>query len=326
MPVEVALGRRRSYNLAMPLRSLVWKRRAFVSGILAWVLVSAGGIAGCATSPLPEIPAVYERGAAFEPKARRVLIVSFDGLRPDAIEAAGAKHIQSLAAAGTRAKVARTVLPSITLVSHASMLSGVSPTKHKIFWNSYDSTKGTILVPTVFDLAKRAGLTTAMIVGKEKFRHLARPGTVDRFVFETGMPHEIALATKKAIEELKPELLFVHFPHPDQVGHKQGWMSSNQLRAIRDSDHALGEIFQVLREQSLFPSTTVILTADHGGSGRGHGEDSEVSKRIPWYAAGPGVVIGGEIEREITTYDTAATAAKLLALPIPAEWDGKPVF
>jgi predicted AlkP superfamily pyrophosphatase or phosphodiesterase len=255
-----------------------------------------------------------------------VLIVSVDGLRPDAIDEAGAVHIQSLAAAGTRAKVARTVVPSITLVSHASMLAGVSPAKHQIFWNSYDLTKGTIAVPTLFDLAKKAGLSTAMIVGKEKFRHLARAGTVDRFVFETGNPHAIAFAARKAIEEMEPGVLFVHFPHPDQVGHKKGWMSSKQFRAIRDSDRALGEIFQALRDRSLFASTAVIVTADHGGSGRGHGDESEVSRRIPWYAAGPTVPVGSEIERELMTYDTAATAAKLLSLPIPAEWDGRPVF
>jgi predicted AlkP superfamily pyrophosphatase or phosphodiesterase len=301
-----------------------YKPVTVVLGILLPLLSSLAGF-GCSSPPL-SVPVVYDRETSFDEKPRMVMIVSFDGLRPDAIAAAEAFHIQSLEEAGASAKVARTILPAITLVSHASMLSGVSPEKHRIDWNHYNSRKGTISVPTVFDLAKRANLTTAMVVGKEKFRHLARDGTVDRFVFEDGSPSAIAKAAIEAIEKLNPQLIFVHFPHPDLVGHKDGWMSSAQLRAIWRSDQALGAVLESLRAGGRQRSTTILVTADHGGEGRGHGPDTELSRRIPWIAAGPGVTTRGTLEKPVMTFDTAATAAKWLALPVPDEWDGKSVF
>ena len=60
--------------------------------------------------------------AYFEAKASL-----FDGLRPDAISMAGAVNIQSLAARGAYTWTAQTILPSNTLPSHISMLTGYPP-------------------------------------------------------------------------------------------------------------------------------------------------------------------------------------------------------
>lgn len=275
---------------------------------------------------LESVPLVYTPDLVFDAQPKRVLIVSFDGLRPDAISPARAEHIQSVAAAGVSATGAHTILPSITLPSHTSMLTGVTPEKHGIFWNNWDPSKGLVQVPTLFDEAKKQGLRTAMIVGKEKFRHLNHPGSVDDFVLETGDPSAIARAAIGVIHDQQPQLLFVHFAHPDNVGHKHGWMTSDQLEAIDEADTGLGRILQSLKNQGLLASTAVIVTADHGGKGSTHGDASEESTSIPWFAVGAGVGAHRTIGSPVTTYDTAATAAKLLAVPVPANWDGKTVL
>jgi arylsulfatase A-like enzyme len=46
---------------------------------------------------------------------------------------------------------------------------------------------------------------------------------------------------------------------------------------------------------------------------------------IPWVAWGKSVKKGFKITAPVTTYDTAATALWLLDVPLPAEFDGKPV-
>lgn len=284
-------------------------------------------VGGCGN--LTDIPIVYHPGMQFDAQAKMVIIVSFDGLRPDAIAPAGAEHITSLAEAGVSAKTAHTIMPSITLPSHSSMLSGVSPAQHGINWNSWDPSRGTIRVPTLFDEAKKLGLKTAMVVGKEKFKHLARPGTVDQFVYDDGDAQEIAEAATSVIKASSPNVLFIHFAHADNVGHAEGWMTADQFEAIHEADQGLGVVFQALKNLGLLESTAVIATADHGGSGRGHGDASEESTRIPWLAAGAGIPkerAGGFIEKPLTTYDTAATAASLLNIPIPASWDGKSAF
>jgi len=47
---------------------------------------------------------------------------------------------------------------------------------------------------------------------------------------------------------------------------------------------------------------------------------------IPWIAWGVGVKKGYAITDAVTTYDTAATALYALGVPIPADFDGKPVL
>jgi predicted AlkP superfamily pyrophosphatase or phosphodiesterase len=291
---------------------------------LAFASAIAVSLGGCGSSS--EIPAIYRSDTQFDAKPQMVMIVSFDGLRPDAIAPSEAIHLRSLQDTGVNARAAHTIMPSLTLPSHSSMLSGVTPEKHGIFWNGWDPSKGTIRVPTIFDEAKKLGMRTAMIAGKLKFAHLDHPGSLDRFIVREGGADEIADVTSQVIRDVRPQLLFVHFAHADNVGHKKGWMTSNQFEAIHDADQAMGQIFQTLQELGLLASTAVIATADHGGSGKGHGDASEESTSIPWFAVGAGVPKTGATDQAVTTYDTAATAAKLLEIPIPASWDGKSVF
>lgn len=302
--------------------------RRSILGFLTLLSV-AGSWACTPTSTVAPGEVVYSQEMRFEPSPRLVLIVSFDGLRPDAIAPAKAAHLLALQQAGVTARKAYTIQPSITLPSHSSMLSGVDVGKHGILWNDWQPDRGTIRVPTVFDEAKKRGLKTAMVVGKEKFRHLAREGSVDRFVYDEGPADRIARATIEILREDRPQLVFVHFAHPDRAGHRRGWMSRAQFEAIREADRALGEIFRALRDFGLLASSAVIVTADHGGEGKGHGDTSEASSAIPWIAAGAGVADpdrDGKVNRTLRTYDTAATAAALLQIPVPKSWDGKPAF
>jgi predicted AlkP superfamily pyrophosphatase or phosphodiesterase len=268
-------------------------------------------------------PVVYGAGSKFDAETKRVLLVSFDGLRSDAIAAAGAVHLQSMAAVGAQAD-AQAVLPSVTLVNHASMLAGVSPTKHGIDWNSYDPARGNLALPTIFDVAKSRGLRTAMVAGKEKFKHLAN--SVDRLVIEEGSQMSLAQEAIKVLDEVQPDVMFVHFRHPDTAGHDEGWMSRDQLDAIADADQGLGHILNALKAKGWLESTTVIATADHGGTGGGHGHGSASEMSIPWIAVGAEVPVTGHLVGSVVQYDTASTVAALLGLAQPANWDGKSVF
>src|SRR5262250_386770 len=105
---------------------------------------------------------------AGSPRPTHVFIISIDGGKPAVISRSAMPVLQRLAAEGASTWVASTVFPSLTLPSHASMLTGMLPARHAILCNSYNPSAGVVQVPTVFSEAKRAGLTTAMFVGKEK--------------------------------------------------------------------------------------------------------------------------------------------------------------
>jgi arylsulfatase A-like enzyme len=133
----------------------------------------------------------------------------------------------------------------------------------------------------------------------------------------------------KIIHNFAPRLMFVHFGYNDSIGHGLGWGSKQQVAGLAATDAAIGEVFDALRAKNVFEETTIILSADHGGAGRGHGAKIEGSKYIPWIVAGPGIRqnidLSGYVDWPIKTYDTFATACKVLDLLPPAEIDGTPV-
>jgi arylsulfatase A-like enzyme len=91
------------------------------------------------------------------------------------------------------------------------------------------------------------------------------------------------------------------------------------------ADEALGNILAELDARDLRDETLIIVTADHGGHDTSHGSSRPENMTIPWVASGPGIQPKA-LTTQVHTMDTAATAAYVLGLPIPAEWDGVPVY
>jgi len=247
-------------------------------------------------------------------------------LRPDALDLADTPTLDNLRAKGAYSPRAQTVSLSVTLPSHASMLSGMTPEKHGIVWGlPYIGWPG-MNGPTLFSEAHDAGLTTAMIFGKQKLNHLVLPNSVDRLFGADTEDTEIKNQAVEFIEAGLPDVLFIHFPDTDRVGHTFGWMSANQLQSITFVDGLIGEIVAALERGGYLNSTILIVTADHGGHGQSHGDDSVEDRTIPWLAVGPGVREGVILTSPINTYDTAATALYALDLSIPERWDGQPIL
>lgn len=269
------------------------------------------------------------------PAIERVVIISIDGLRPDRLLLADTPVIHAMVQAGTYTFWAKTTAVAITLPSHVSMLTGMTPDKHGIEWNSDlpFSTPVYPLFPTIFETAKLGGYTTALVTGKTKFSPLAKPGTIDHlFMPETNglEDDQVADEAVKIIQQFKPDLLFVHFPTVDRMGHKFGWGSAEQLAAIGLADRGVGKVMAALDESGLRKSTFVIITSDHGGQGKTHGADDARSRHIPWIASGPGVVKNFDLtqfaELEVHTEDTAVTALYLLGAPLPVYLQGKSIL
>jgi arylsulfatase A-like enzyme len=273
------------------------------------------------------IPAATSTGTASptpHPAAQRVVIISIDGLRADGLLRSNIPRISVLINGGASSFSAQTVLPSVTLPAHASMLSGRCVSKHGIIWDDYEPDKGYLLGPTVFSVAHDAGLRTVMVVGKEKLKTIARPGTVDTFRFVPGSDEEIVHA---ALQDAAGGfgVLFVHLTFPDFIGHTQGWMSAAYLSIIGRDDTAVGALLDGLREGNLLEATLIILTSDHGGHGQSHGSALPDDMTIPWIIFGPGVFESLSLKVPILTVDTAATGVWALGLQVPAGWDGRPV-
>ncbi len=265
-------------------------------------------------TPLPPTP----------PPIGHVLLISVDGLRPEAIAQAETPHMDRLWQDGAYSWRAQTILPSSTLPSHAAMLTGLPPEVTGVVYNTWSPGEPYITFTTALGLAHEAGLSTAAFFGKGKLESLFPPGSRGHLVVTYGDVH-IAEQAAAYIAEQRPALVFVHLPEVDGAGHTYGWMSQEQLQAVEEADTAVGLLLAALEEAGIAQSTAVLLTADHGGHGFGHGSDLAEDTTIPWILYGPGIAAGEELQGEIYTYDTAATVAELLGLPIPADWWGRPI-
>lgn len=258
-------------------------------------------------------------------RAKHVFIVSFDGGKPAVMQGSAMPTLMRIRKEGAGTWSAQTVLPSITLVSHTSMLTGVQPVKHKIDWNDWIPSKGLVTVPTVFSLAKAKGFTTALYAGKEKFKHLNVPNTVDHFAIPDYSAKKVAAAAAECIARYKPNLFFIHFADSDGAGHQYGWGSPEQKKAFADEDDALKVVCEAIKAAGIAMDSVVILSADHGGHAKTHGTSMPEDMTIPWIVWGKGVRKDFAITAPVSTCDTAATALWLLGVPIPKEFDGKPV-
>jgi predicted AlkP superfamily pyrophosphatase or phosphodiesterase len=276
---------------------------------LAGVLLSGCG-GGAPTSPPSPSPT---------PLPPAVLILTIDGLRPDAMALVQPPNLLAFAARGAHTMAAHTVVPPNTLPAHASLISGVDPSVHGITWGDYQPARGTIAVPTLFTIAHSAGLRTALVCGKNVFRQVETPGAIDFFAdLGDGDP----VVATEAIARLGQgyRLMLVHLADVDLTGHRSGWMSDAYLRQIGETDAAVGRLLAAVPA-----GTTVIFTSDHGGIGRDHLTTQPLDTTIPWMIAGPRVAAGRVLVQPVDIKDTAATALRVLGLPLPAGIPSRPV-
>ena len=180
---------------------------------------------------------------------RHVVIISEDGLRPDALTGVNPPVHEAILKRAAYSLRARTIRRASTLPSHAAMLSGFDIKEHGLYWNSWHPERGYIHVPTVFDAAKASGGESAAFVGKRKLEHIARPGA-DRSTSSRGPATSARRSSRKRrsyFVEKKPEIEFIHFSDPDDLGHSDGWMSNPQLEAVRQTDKCLATLLDAGR-------------------------------------------------------------------------------
>lgn len=290
-------------------------------GLIDWLRPAVIRHAGERVEPVAEAltPAI----------SRHVVIVSIDGLRPDAIDRYDATTLQRLLDSGRGTLRAQTVVPSKTLPSHTSMLTGASLEQHGITWNE-PRTHAALHVETIFERARSHGLVTAAFFSKPKMEMLASGDGYDYVQWPVGgrmgiLGRNVRRDVRALLREQRPNLLFVHIGEPDYIGHITGWMTPFYGNAVRTADAVLADI--VAAADAAYGATeyTLIVTADHGGHGRNHTGPDAADVLIPWIVAGRGVHGAGELRTLVRTFDTGPTALWLLGVPIDEALAGRPV-
>jgi len=261
--------------------------------------------------------------------ARRLILALTDGLRPEAITPSVMPTLHTLAAAHTRAADARTIRPSVTVASLASLATGVTPDAHRLVQPGLDFLpRLTRLRPVARELARHdipadvvtAELPLAALPLAWALTHAAGA----RRLFPAGRrARDTATAASWLFDEADAGLVFVYLPDCDEAGHAHGWMSPSYLRAASEVDAALGILSTRIEEALL------VVVADHGGGAvirTEHHHPHPVNERIPLVLAGPGVAREHCLEGPVSLLDVSATILWWFGVPIPDCYEGRPLL
>jgi len=245
-------------------------------------------------------------------QARPVLLISIDGLRPaDVLEAKNRglnlPNLQAFLSRGTYAHDVRGVLPTLTYPSHTTLITGVSPNVHGIGSNlTFDPTNknqqgwdwyaSDIRVPTLWDAAHAAGLTTANVhwpvsVGAQIDWNLPQ-------IWRTGLPDDrklvAALSTPGLLRSLegtlgpyadgideslpgdqnrtrfairllemhRPQFMTVYLTALDTQQHSSGPDTPASRKTLEGIDGLIGDL--VASAQRVHPDGIIAVVSDHG--------------------------------------------------------------
>jgi len=243
---------------------------------------------------------------------KHVILISFDGLRPDAVTNLGpykAPAFYQLIKEGASTLNARSDYDyTITIPNHTSMITGypvMGTNGHHVIDNILVNKKvheyAGRHVYSVFDVLHQFKRKSAMLASKLKFNIYARSYPIDIVSLTDQDDFKTLLAFKNLVHEGLPDFVFVHFAGTDRVGHKHGWdvkASSSYMQEIQVLDGYLGRMMKmVLSELALKNSTVMIVTSDHGGEALSHSD-----KKNPHNYTIPFMIWGKPVAKGVDLY------------------------
>jgi predicted AlkP superfamily pyrophosphatase or phosphodiesterase len=283
--------------------------------------VSLGSVIAALLVWLASYPAAPAGGAV--PVVDHVVLVSVDGLNPDAIRQlgrTGAPTFHRLMDEGASTLEARTVHEATkTLPNHTSMVTGRPVTEaggHGVTFNEDNGstvhTSAGTYVASAFDVVHDNGGATALYSGKDKLDLLDRSwdethGAVDRTDVDDGRDKidvyvradsgALSDALVSSLGTAPPDFAMLHLRGPDSVGHARGYMSQAYVDEVAATDGLIGRLLDTVEaDPALAVSTVVVVTSDHGGLGTSHGDETlAVDYTIPFFVWGAGVDAGADL-------------------------------
>ena len=276
----------------------------------------------------PEVTARTTRPIAAA--ADRVVMVSIDGLRGDALARYAPATLSRLASEGASTTVARTVVPSLTGPAHLSLLSGVEPDTHGIWGDDLYFTPQMASLEPVFRHARRSGLAARAFMSREgplgnfeqAFQCKLAFG-LDSLTLAAPDAQQLTGAALPSIRDDAVQLVFLHLPEPDIAGHAHGFESPEYAAAVHRADSALARVVAETGE-----GTLLIVVSDHGGGGAYgshlHGSDADADVRVPVILWGSRVA--PRALGEVSLLDVPATALWALGFRPPFHYEGRPLL
>ncbi len=268
-----------------------------------------------------------------------IVIVTLESTRADRMGFLGSRsgltpNLDGLARQGMAFERAYAQAP-LTVVSHATILTGTYPQTHQV---SELATPLNTALPYLPDLLHARGYHTAAFVDSIQLdpRNGWAPGFDRGFDlydagFDPGQPAQerradlvVARAVKWLSATHGPIFLWVHLDGP------HGLSGSSYDRAVASADAALGKLIAALRVQKLYDDSIVVALADHGESLGAHGEDThgiflyDETIRVPLLVKLPQSQLAGKrVKGRVRLLDITPTVLEAASVAVPSQMQGQ---
>jgi predicted AlkP superfamily pyrophosphatase or phosphodiesterase len=238
----------------------------------------------------------------------KVVVISLDAFGAESLRDPHlpAPTLHSLMKAGAYATAMRPINPTVTWPNHTAMITGVNASRHHVVVNGlivnqrmdtppkiepHTPKSVLVAVPTVYDAAHKAGLTSAEVdwVAIEKADGITwrfteygdRNGEIERDLMAQGDLTEddlahfgkpsqawrdriYTLAAADIIKKHHPDLMLFHLLALDGIEHQTGYGNNSDINTISFLDDRVRDIIDAVREAGDLPNTTFLVVSDHG--------------------------------------------------------------
>ena len=277
---------------------------------------------------------VPSNAETIEDNKDHVIILAFDGWGASSFEAANMPFLKSMLSESAWTLHKRSILPTSSACNWATMFKGAGPeahgyiewdTKKPVFGIAYADAKGNF--PSLFSVYREAHPDHEMGYlyqweGMFYLFDMSDFSFIKHFALSEVGSDAMKEASVAYIQEKKPTLALMAWDYPDHTGHTVGWYTDAYMKELSHIDSIIEEIVDACKAAGIYENTLFVITSDHGGHDKGHGQAVMSDLETPFIMFGKGVR-PGEIQSPLMQYDVAAILADYLHLHHPDGWRGK---
>lgn len=267
------------------------------------------------------------------PDTDHIIIIAFDGWGASSFEDANMPFLKGKIPESAWTLRKRSILPSSSACNWASMFKGAGPEAHGyIAWDTrqpafsiaYADEKGNF--PSFFSIYRKSfpGCEMGYFYQWEGMRYIFDMDDFDcvkAFDVTVTGSNQMKDAAVSYIIEKKPSVAAFIWDYPDKIGHTIGWYTDEYMQELTHLDSFVEAIFNACVNAGIIDNTLFVITSDHGGHEKTHGQPVISDLETPFILFGKGVS-PGEINTPVMQYDVAALLTDYMNLEHPVAWRG----